>query len=206
MILSNGMFMKTGGLHFLRWNTFFTNFSLPSKFNKFWLSFRGLHLGWKRCDMTNNGTETELRPTPGSGPVSEVLIGLSPRSVKALLFSIHIKKVTGWTNRALRVARWLHQSGILEGRPLDRKSGGGKKRNTFLPTHGKAELRSTANTCCSLGADCRSPVGRVSDMWGFHSTCFGQQRSREVEIETRLTDKQTDSQLNLKLWISSQSD
>lgn len=117
------------------------------------------------------------------------------KSVRALLFSIHVKKVTVWTNRARRVARWLHRSGILEGFPLDRKSdgegGGWKKRNTFLPTHGKAELRRAANTCCSLRADCRSPVGPVSGMRGFHSTCFGQQRSREGEMETRLSDGQS---------------
>lgn len=61
------------------------------------------------------------------------------KSVKALLFTIHVKKVTVWTNRALRVARWLHQSGILEGFPLDRKSGGwgrrGRKKEKHIPAY-----------------------------------------------------------------------
>lgn len=51
------------------------------------------------------------------------------------------------------VACWLHQSGAREGFPLDRTGKEKKKKkNTFLTTHGKAELWRATHTCCSEGA------------------------------------------------------
>lgn len=79
------------------------------------------------------------------------------KSVKAPLFSIHIKKVTVWTNsaacRPLTASVWyIRRLSIGQeayGRGGEKKGGRGveKRRNTFLPTHGKTELQSAANTC-----------------------------------------------------------
>lgn len=77
--------------------------------------------------------------------------------------------------------------------------GGEKKKNTFLPTHGKAELWSAANTCCSLGAHCRFTCGPSEQHAGFSlPSCSGQQ-SRQRQWDRHHTDKHTDRQTDRRL-------
>lgn len=106
---------------------------------------------------------------------NKIKISCTNQAVNALLSSIHVKKVTDWTSTVSAACRLLTASVWYIGRvSIGQEEWGKKRENKFLPTHGKAELWSAANTCCSVGA-CFTygPSDQRASFSLLSLTCFG---------------------------------